>query len=196
MVHPKDKQKLVNFNRTRRELEEFLLFCIVVAGKTAKVQDQKLDQFLKLLEAAHEERGRNEGWYKPQATYFDMLFRIDPMDLLKRVKMGQYRRIYRGFKEVIWLDPETATLEEIEAVPGIGPKSARFFILYSRPNQRVAVLDTHIMKYLRSTGLASDKDLPHGSTYKRLEQAFLELCDRRQISPIDLDFEIWLSQAR
>ena len=44
MVNPYD---ITNYNRTQNELQEFLLFTIVVAGKTAYIQAQKLDQFLK-----------------------------------------------------------------------------------------------------------------------------------------------------
>ena len=41
-----DPYNITNYNRTQNELEEFLLFCIVVAGKTAYIQSRKLDEFL------------------------------------------------------------------------------------------------------------------------------------------------------
>jgi hypothetical protein len=41
-----DPYNITNYNRTQNELEEFLLFCIVVAGKTAYIQAQKLNEFL------------------------------------------------------------------------------------------------------------------------------------------------------
>ena len=41
-----DPYKITNYKRSKNELEEFLLFCIVVAGKTAYIQSQKLDEFL------------------------------------------------------------------------------------------------------------------------------------------------------
>ena len=41
-----DPYKITNYNRNQYELEEFLLFCIVVAGKTAYIQAQKLNDFL------------------------------------------------------------------------------------------------------------------------------------------------------
>ena len=40
MVNPYD---ITNYNRTQNELQEFLLFTIVVAGKTAYIQAQKQD---------------------------------------------------------------------------------------------------------------------------------------------------------
>ena len=44
-----DPAKITNFNRTQSQLEEFLLFCIVVAGKNSKVQAAKLGEFLSHL---------------------------------------------------------------------------------------------------------------------------------------------------
>ena len=41
-----DPYNITNFNRTEEELQLFLLFCIVVAGKTAYIQSEKLEQFL------------------------------------------------------------------------------------------------------------------------------------------------------
>jgi hypothetical protein len=41
-----DPYNITNYNRTEGELQKFLLFCIVVAGKTAYIQAQKLEEFL------------------------------------------------------------------------------------------------------------------------------------------------------
>ena len=41
-----DPYNITNFQRSDAELELFLLFCIVVAGKTAYIQSEKLDLFL------------------------------------------------------------------------------------------------------------------------------------------------------
>jgi hypothetical protein len=40
-----DPYNITKYNRTEAELECFLLFCIVVAGKTAYIQARKLDEF-------------------------------------------------------------------------------------------------------------------------------------------------------
>ena len=44
-----DPYNITKYDRTQNELEEFLLFCIVVAGKTAYIQSRKLDEFLTSL---------------------------------------------------------------------------------------------------------------------------------------------------
>ena len=41
-----DPRKVTKFDRTLEELEEFMLFAIVVAGKNAFQQARKLEQFL------------------------------------------------------------------------------------------------------------------------------------------------------
>jgi hypothetical protein len=40
---------ITNYNRTEEELEEFLLFSILVAGKGAEQQAKKLDAFLAFI---------------------------------------------------------------------------------------------------------------------------------------------------
>ena len=41
-----DPYNITNYNRTEAELQELLMFCILVAGKTAYIQAGKLEQFL------------------------------------------------------------------------------------------------------------------------------------------------------
>ena len=41
-----DPYNITKYDRTEEELQLFLLFCIVVAGKTAYIQAEKLEQFL------------------------------------------------------------------------------------------------------------------------------------------------------
>lgn len=43
MINPYD---ITNYSRSESELQELLMFCILVAGKTAYIQAQKLEQFL------------------------------------------------------------------------------------------------------------------------------------------------------
>ena len=43
-----DPYKITNYNRTESQLQEFLLFCILVAGKTAYIQAKKLEDKAKI----------------------------------------------------------------------------------------------------------------------------------------------------
>lgn len=180
-----DPTKITKFNRTQEELEELLLFCLIVAGKTASIQAGKLEDFLNP---------------KP-----DKCVRFSPFELieyfitqkmllkqLQRVKMGQYNRLEKAFREVLKLDVFNCTVQELESITGIGPKTARFFILHSRPSQQVAVLDTHVLKWLRDElKLDAPKSTPSTKKYIELEMAFLNYCKENTKDPAMFDLEIW-----
>lgn len=182
MINPNE---VTNFNRTPNELEEFLLFCIVVAGKNSQQQSVKLDKFL----------------YDTMCDYVSPFNRITLwmqenilLERLKTYKIGQYTRILTAFEDVSFSlkdKLDTCTLEDLNSVKGIGPKTARFFLLHSRPNQNIAVLDTHILKWLGSKGHKVPKSTPSGKKYKELEDIFLSYCKEYNMTPSELDLKIW-----
>jgi len=173
-----DPTKITNYNRSKEELEEFLIFCLLVAGKTASIQAKKLESFLS---------GRSP---------FNLLrkYRWDGI-LLERIqnaKLGQYNRLVKAFSQIVDLDVFACSVADLEKIPGIGPKTARFYILHSRPNQEVAVLDTHILKWLRDElGLNTPKSTPSSKKYLELEKEFISYCKKHKRKPADLDLEIW-----
>lgn len=176
-----DPTKITNFQRTQSELEELLLFCIIVAGKTASIQARKLEEFLQ---------------DNPSLSPFELInFYLQKGILLKKIqeaKLGQYNRLAKAFSQVVNLNVFKCTIEELEAIMGIGPKTARFFILHSRQNQQVAVLDTHLLKWLRDElGLQTPKSTPTSKKYSILEKEFLSYCRKYKKNPATLDLEIW-----
>lgn len=184
MVDPTDVTK---FNRTESELQEFLLFCTVVAGKTAHIQAGKLDTFLTMD--------------KKDLTPFKIIeYYLDKEILLKKMQLvglGQYRRLVKCFRQLINLDVNTCTLDQLEEVYGIGPKTARFFLLHSRPNQKLAVLDTHILKWMgEELGVKVPKTTPPIASYRVLEEIYLNHCSKNNLDPATLDLEIWNKYSR
>lgn len=176
-----DPTKITDFKRTEQELEELLLFCILVAGKTAAIQAKKLEWFLQ------QDKTRSP---------FDLLRHYIKKGILlekiQEAKLGQYSRLVRAFVQVLELDVFNCTVEELEAITGIGPKTARFYILHSRKNQQVAVLDTHVLKWLRDElGLQAPKSTPSAKQYLILEKAFLNYCKANKKNPAIFDLEIW-----
>lgn len=184
MINARD---ITNFNRSKEELEELLLFCIIVAGKTASIQSKKLELFLKndLLNLAPFELIR---YYLKQGIL---------LSKIQEAKLGQYTKINKAFSEVINLDVFKCTIQELESITGIGPKTARFYLLHSRKNQSIAVLDTHILKWLNhELGLVVPKATPNGKKYFELEQQFLNYCQLHDKNPATLDLEIWNKYSR
>jgi thermostable 8-oxoguanine DNA glycosylase len=71
---------------------------------------------------------------------------------------------------IIDLDLHTCTIADLEAIKGIGPKTSRFFMLHSRPDQELIVLDIHILRYLkRRFRMKVPKSTPSGKRYLAIE---------------------------
>jgi thermostable 8-oxoguanine DNA glycosylase len=180
-----DPTKPTNYTRTKSELEEWLLFCVVVAGKSSFQQSRKLDNFLKL-----------EDYGTPFQKIFQMFCKSTLLHNLKKVKMGQYNRIEHVFSVLCHYEICDITLEVLEGIKGIGPKTSRFYFLHSFPNQEIAVLDTHILSWLRDLGYDAPNSTPNLKKYLELEKIFLFEAKNRGKSPADLDIEIWNNRVR
>lgn len=177
MIEP---SKITNFDRSDRELQAFWLFCIMVAGKNS---DQIALKLKRMVENMPED-----------ANPLDYFKNHDVHNFLVAHKVGQYGRISRAIMESANLDLRNATLEEIMAIHGVGPKTARFFILHSRKDARVAVLDTHILKWMAKQGIKDVPDsTPNEEKYIQLEKIFLALCDRlyHGLPIAEVDLLIW-----
>ena len=188
-INPK---KITDFNRTKADLELFGIFAVCVAGKKAQQTADKVnDNF------------RDVATPTKQLTPFEAIKNLVNIKVfvayLKMAKMGQYRRIYRALRDLVesGIDLKTCTVEELEAIHGIGPKTSRFIIMHSRPNQRLATLDTHILRLMREQGIETPKATPQSKKlYKELEDKFLTLCDKRAILPSQLDLKIWKQYSK
>jgi thermostable 8-oxoguanine DNA glycosylase len=188
-INPK---KITDFNRTKADLELFAVFAVCVAGKNAQQTADKVnDNF------------RDVATPTKQLTPFEAIKNLVNIKVfvayLKMAKMGQYRRIYRALRDLVesGIDLKTCTVEELEAIHGIGPKTSRFIIMHSRPNQRLATLDTHILRWMRDQGIETPKATPQSKKlYKELEDKFLTLCDKRAILPSQLDLKIWKQYSK
>ena len=193
-----DPYNITDYSRKRGELEEFLLFCIVVAGKTAYIQAQKLDDFLKSI---------NIRLMMPESTSpFQSLKSANQhgilMEEILRAKLGQYKKIYNGFKYITEreYDLSRMTPEELELIPGVGMKTSRFFLLHSDKTykDKIAIIDTHILKFIKENiDIRAPKSTPTiRVTYKYWEDRFLYWCESNNKIVADFDLEVWKSYAR
>lgn len=190
MINP---HKITNYSRSESELEEFLLFCILVAGKTAYIQAKKLDEFL---------TSTNEKCEVLLSPFQCLKFLYDNNILLYQLvscKIGQYNRIHKAFSYIANnnINISKCTLDDLEKIPGVGPKTSRFFMLHSRKCE-VAILDTHILKWMRNIGY---NDAPKSSPtdkkiYKKWESIFIEYCKDNDKDLAEFDLEIWNSYSK
>lgn len=181
-----DPTNITNYNRTESELEEFILFCVLVAGKNSKVQANKLEQFLaksRLLKVSPFD------WIKYLVNITDDAL----MDSMKQSKLGQYSRLEKTFKGLLKFKNKLSkvTVADLESIEGIGPKTARFFLLHTRPKQKFAVLDTHVLRWMRSLNIDAPLSTPRKGKYAELEKLFLIICEDLGFEPAKLDLLIW-----
>jgi thermostable 8-oxoguanine DNA glycosylase len=195
MINP---YSITNYNRTVPELEEFILFCIVVAGKTAYIQARKLDEFLLSVKARL--------MMPEQVSPFQIIKSAEQHGILfeeiKKAKLGQYKKINSAFKYIsekqynlIRMTPKI-----LEEIPGVGMKTSRFFLLHSDIfyKDKIAILDTHILKFIKEN---IDERAPKSTpvipiTYKYWEDIFLHWCETNNKNVADFDLEVWKSYAR
>jgi thermostable 8-oxoguanine DNA glycosylase len=176
-----DPFKITNYDRTLYQLQEFWLFTLCAAGKTAYVQAEKLHQFLKLGP-------------KKKTPFQKVRHMIEEGTLeqnLRTVGLGQYKKLTRAFEESLSLNVRKATVDDLEKIYGVSYKSSRFFILHSRQSNDIAAIDTHIMKYLKSLGYNYPK-----THYPKWEQAFIEEAKKAGKTIADYDLYIWSLTAK
>jgi endonuclease III len=185
-LKPIDPHNITDFERSAYDLEKFAVFSVLVAGKTASTIAPRCDSLFK------EVRLSPLYWLGSTLTTEALVI------VLKQLGIGCYNQKAKTLGDLackVWfkqLNLATCTPAQLETVPGIAEKTSRFFILHSRPNQRLAALDRHILKGLREYGVENVPDnTPKGKTYLRLEQAFLFIADREGKTPATLDLEWW-----
>ena len=188
-INPK---KITNFNRSQADLELFAIFAVCVAGKKAQQTADKVNNHF-----------RDTQTPTKQLTPFETIKSLINIRVfgayLQFAKFGQYKRIYRALRDLTesGIDLKTCTVEDLEAIHGIGPKTSRFIIMHSRPKQRLATLDTHILRWMRDQGIETPKATPQSrKLYKELEDKFLTLCDKCAILPSQLDLKIWKKYSK
>ena len=195
MVNP---YNITNFNRSKSELEEFLLFTIVVAGKTAYIQAQKLEEFLSSI--------HKRLMMPDNVSPFQLIRSAKDHGILlqeiHKAKLGQYNKIHSAFLHIAENNYilNKVTPEILEKIPGVGMKTSRFFLLHSDNNYKdnIAILDTHILKFIKENiDNRAPKSTPTNSnTYKYWEEKFLSWCKENNKDAAEFDLEVWKSYAR
>lgn len=191
--------------------QKFLLTALCVAGKTASIQEPKVEAFCHNVS-----RWWKKGEMPPILQALGEIGHTEEqradtiLKELKAVKMGQYTRITRALLWLVanmkkaapgvnWLN--NVTRASLSTCPGIGFKTASFYLMYSREACSYAVLDTHILKFLRDIGYAfAPRTTPvDRQKYRYWENQFLAEAFRRGYNNRTLrllDFKLWREHAR
>jgi endonuclease III len=186
-----DPAKISNFNLSINELEENILFWVGVANKTAKTISEYLDRLL--LDVS----GQTGSSFDPNLhSPFELIRNVGSEEavanLLRKHRFGCFNLKAKSYVQLAngGMDLRKCTVEDLEAVHGIGPKTARCFMIHTRPNMRLAGLDTHILRFMRDVGLNAPTSTPTGKKYKYWEEKFLSIVPEG-VSVADYDLAIW-----
>ena len=180
---------ITKFDRNERELQVFALFCIFVAGKNSDFAANKVEAVLAQFP-------------KDCLPFNGFCASKDIGNVLIKAKTGQYTRLSKAVREIIALHDDVglanATLEQLMGVNGIGPKTAAFFIMHSRKGERHAVLDTHILKWIRGNGFPSaPKSTPSVNQYGKWENIFFDLVGKHfpSLTLAEVDLKFWTEMS-
>lgn len=176
-----DPTKATNYNRTREELELFIIFCVCVQGKPALRTASSLERFLSY--------GKGN---TPFEIIKDIIHTSNLEKALKESSLGQYKKLTYLFTTIVnsGINLKTCSIKELEKLKWISAKTSRFFILHSRPNQNLICPDTHIKKRLKKMGYK----IPTSFTRKNTpywDSIFTKLCSEIGKNNADVDLQWW-----
>lgn len=170
---------------TINELEWRLLYSVIVAGKSATFAENVMSRLY--------DNGCGDS---PFDVIRELIQDNALEEKLKTIRSGNYKKISKCFRELTnahMINLRRCTPQQLEAIHGIGPKTSRFFIMWTRPEteSRFAALDTHVLKWINYLGYAAPKSTPSGQKYADLELIFLSECDKRGMTARAVDSMIW-----
>ena len=189
-----DPNNIVRSDYTDEQLQELLIFTICAAGKRAESIAPRVDSLFKFLQVyTGSKLPLNYAYAFPLSLWAD----------LQTCGIGNYHMKARAIREVAdkigydELNLRHCTPEQLEEIYGIGPKSARAFVMWSRPNESYAILDIHILKWLKDQGVKKvpKSTPPNRGRYSRLEHEFLKRVPKG-MTPAKFDLMIWKEYAR
>ena len=164
---------------------------------------------IKAVNAAIERMGSMCLLSRPQPRTCFNQFEVDTLAALTggypffRVRANQIRRaaehIYITRGSILSLlndlkDVCSARRLLVREVPGLGPKQASLFLRNICFAKYIAILDVHVLTYLRWVGITDSlhKSISNLYEYEALENAFIEHASAFGYSPDQFDLAVWI----
>jgi thermostable 8-oxoguanine DNA glycosylase len=196
-MKPKYQEYAERGTKNENERQYLLAFLILVANKPAKRAEYALDTLLSRGKAV-----RDEELHSKKATPFELLkivdgaFGLEP--LLHSTGIGYYKVKAKGLRYLAnsKMNLATCSYEDLLEIPGISHKSASLFLMYSRPNERRASLDTHILRWLKNRGYDVPESTPGSRRrYEEIQAYFIQEADARGMTCKELNASIWIAST-
>jgi len=186
-----DPSNITNYKMTDAELEENILFWVCAAGKNAITSAKGLESLLNTMERHLCYRSRAP--FACIREYSSMWDKRAFPELLKSHGIGCYNNKSKTMTELAYshIDLRNCTVGDLECIKGIGPKTARCFLIHSRTDAKHAGLDTHILKFLTDMGYIVPASTPTGKKYRQIEELFLKIADASGVGVSAFDLLIW-----
>ncbi len=167
------------------ELERRIIYSIIVAGKSAKFTEGVMSRLV-------------ENTTPPFNQIRSLVSNNTLEDKLREARTGNYTKLSKSFTALVnsSIDLKTCTPQDLEMIHGIGCKTSRFFIIWTRPEENYAALDVHILRWLREQGYDAPKSTPSGRKYYELENIFLQEAKKLGLTPRELDRKIWIENNK
>lgn len=185
-----DPKQVTQYDRSQAELEAFWLFCILVAGKNSDTTSRVLERLL-------------SNRIFPNMSPFEYIRSLGSTglyNLLVANRVGQYHRIHEAIWSSLDLDLYTCTKDDLMEIHGVGPKTARFFLLHTREFCDEIVLDTHILRWMREKCGVENAPANTPQNEKQYEE-LASLCKRLMnahypnMSLAQIDLLIWATMS-
>ena len=202
-----DYKQPYNASRSVSERLEFLLWTTVTPGKSSETITPRFNDLM------NDQAQYDPSRHPAQSVIQSHGNRI--RSLLKKYGIGQYNRLIKCWQTIHYgivseeHDDGTetdikinsgeflkhATRDHLCMIPGIGLKTASFFIQNTRSKwEDIAVLDIHILRYLKKQfpKYPVPEQTPQDKIeYDALEKMFLGCACKQDMSPRELDLQIW-----
>jgi len=202
-----DPLNFTNFYADDHQIQSMFLFAVAVAGKPSRITAEKINGLLDDIK--EDQQGDQWTNYVRRMGPLEYLIYLEPGafdDMIKSRKLGKYStwlKLWRFFNDQprYFTIPEflhSASIEDLERIPGVKYKTSRFFVLHSRSNANCVPLDTHILRFLRDRGVPCVPNVTPGSKqmYLGLEKIAVEALKSLGYSTLaKADLETWKSYS-